>query len=83
MKFVKKIYNLYPPIFHKMVYLESDPIPGMDPINPHITSELVEVTSQTIIKAISPPRPTLKRTHFERYVMLLVENPGQLNCPAT
>ena len=66
-----------------MVYLDSDPIPGMDPINPHITSELAEVTSQTIIKAISPPRPTLKRTHFERYAMLLVENPGLLNCPAT
>ena len=65
--------------FLKMVYLDKDPIPGMDPINPHITTDLLEGIAETIANAISPPR--LKRSHFERYVMLKIENPDQLQCP--
>jgi hypothetical protein len=67
--------------FLKMVYLDKDPIPGMDPINPYITPDLLEGISQTITKTISPPRPKLKRSHFERYVMLHIDDPGKLNCP--
>ena len=67
--------------FLKMVYLDKDPIPGMDPINPHITTDLLEGIAETIANAISPPMPLLKRSHFERYVMLKIENPDQLQCP--
>ncbi len=67
--------------FLKMVYLDKDPIPGMDPINPHITTELLEGIAETIANAISPPMPLLKRSHFERYAMLKIENPDQLQCP--
>ena len=67
--------------FLKMVYLDKDPIPGMDPINEHITTELLEGIAQTIANAISPPKPLLKRSHFERYAMLKIENPDQLQCP--
>ena len=67
--------------FLKMVYLDKDPIPGMDPINPYITTDLLEGIAETIANAISPPMPLLKRSHFERYVMLKIENPDQLQCP--
>jgi hypothetical protein len=67
--------------FLKMVYLDKDPIPGMDPINPYITTDLLEGIAKTIANAISPPMPLLKRSHFERYAMLKIENPGQINCP--
>lgn len=67
--------------FLKMVYLDKDPIPGLDPINPYITPELLEGISQTITKAISPPLPALKRSHFERYLMIHVDDPEKLNCP--
>lgn len=67
--------------FLKMVYLDKDPIPGMDPINPHITADLLEGIAETIANAISPPMPLLKRSHFERYAMLKIENPDQLQCP--
>jgi hypothetical protein len=67
--------------FLKMVYLDKDPIPGMDPINPHITTDLLEGIAEIIANAISPPKPLLKRSHFERYVMLKIENPDQLQCP--
>ena len=45
--------------FLKMVYLDKDPIPGMDPINPHITTDLLEGIAEIIANAISPPKPLL------------------------
>lgn len=59
--------------FLRMVYVNKDPVPGMEPINKDIEPELRSI-AQEIVHAIRPPRKGLVRRIFEPWIELKVEN---------
>jgi hypothetical protein len=64
--------------FLKELYVDPDPIPGMDPINEGLKPKLSEI-AQTVISAIQPPRDD--RKYYDYYVALEVPDPRQIPDP--
>jgi hypothetical protein len=55
--------------FLKKVFINSDPIPGMDPINPFIEKKIPDI-ADNIIFAIKPRSQRLERRELNKYVVL-------------
>jgi len=68
-------------IMLKRIFIDADPIPGMDPINPEIRQR-VSRFAKKITKAISPPIPKLEPTYLQRGVRIRVKDPVNLTEPA-
>jgi hypothetical protein len=61
--------------FLRMVYLEPDPIPGMEPVNPAL-SESISLIADEILHAITPHK--LHRRVFEPWIELQINNADRL-----
>ena len=61
----------------RMVYLEDNPIPGLAALNPFAESEITSIATK-IVDAIRPPTRRLVHLVYEPWVVLNVENAGQL-----
>ena len=64
----------------KKIYINNDPIPGMDPISRDI-SETIPKIAKKIAKAVSPPIQQLKPTYLQRRVWIKVKDPESLTKP--
>jgi hypothetical protein len=63
--------------FLRMVYVNKDPVPGMEPINKDVEPELRTIAKE-IVDAIRPPRKGLVRRIFEPWMELKVDNAAGL-----
>ncbi|MFX0201230.1 MAG: hypothetical protein ACFFCW_34365, partial [Candidatus Hodarchaeota archaeon] len=61
----------------KTIFIDKDPIPGMDPINPEIRQKVSRI-AKIITKAISPPIPKLEPTYLQRGLRIRVKDPINL-----
>ena len=59
--------------FLRMVFVEDNPIPGMQPINPSIQNDIPEIAKR-IVNAIRPPRKCLVTDPIEPYVRLRIDD---------
>lgn len=65
--------------FLTKLFVERDPIPGMDPVSPRIGRETIQELAERIINAFPPRIPeNLERTHFDHFVRLSVPRPQDL-----
>lgn len=63
--------------FLRMVFVNKNPIPGMDPINKYIEKKLPSIASE-IADAIRPPIKEIEHRIYEPYIKLQIENPTDL-----
>jgi hypothetical protein len=61
----------------RKIYINDDPIPGMDPINRDIRERIPKIAKR-ITKAVSPPIPQLEPTYLQRGVRISVKDPVNL-----
>jgi hypothetical protein len=64
----------------RRLYVEDDPVYGLEAINPMVEGRLPEIAQQ-IVDAIVPPRKTLFRDIFEPWVELKIPGAGVLTGP--
>lgn len=63
--------------FLRMVFVNENPVPGMDAINKEIQNEISEVAEE-IVHAISPPKLNTFRKIYEPWIELRVQNAEEL-----
>jgi hypothetical protein len=60
--------------FLRMVFVNDNPLYGLDPVNPALTENLPEL-SDKIVEAISPPRKNLVKQPLMPWIEMCVDNP--------
>jgi hypothetical protein len=63
--------------FLRMVFINDNPIYGLDPLNPALSDYLADI-SDTIVEAISPPRINLFKQPLMPWVEICVNNPQDM-----
>jgi hypothetical protein len=63
--------------FLRMVFINENPLYGMDPVNPALADNLPDI-AQSIVEAISPPRKSLFKQPLLPWVEICVDNPQSL-----
>ena len=63
--------------FLRMVYLNSNPVPGMKAINTSIEDDIPTIAEE-IVEAIRPPRKGIVHQTFEPFVNLKIDNAAKL-----
>ncbi len=63
--------------FLRMVFVNSDPIPGMEPINKHIADEISSIAKE-IVDVIQPPKKELEHRIYEPYIKLQIKNVSEI-----
>ncbi|MEW8337408.1 MAG: hypothetical protein AB2602_06365 [Candidatus Thiodiazotropha sp.] len=63
--------------FLRMVFINKDPLYGLDPVNPSLEENLPEIANR-IVEAISPPRKNLFKQPLMPWVEICVEDPHSM-----
>jgi hypothetical protein len=63
--------------FLRMVFINDNPLYGLDPVNPALAENLAEL-SDKIVEAISPPRKNLFKQPLMPWIEICVDNPQNM-----
>lgn len=63
--------------FLKMVFINEDPLPGMNPINPFVHDQ-IENIAEEIVDAIRPPKTDIEHKIYEPHICLRIKKPEDL-----
>lgn len=66
--------------FLEMIFINNDPLPGMNPINPFLKNNIPQIAAN-IKKAILPPHRKLEHKYLQRRIRIRVDKPEEIKQP--